>query len=75
MIDIKKNRYPDNPFVVRRLAAGLYQEDVAAALGVDRSAVAQWETGRAKPTFDNLVALAKLYGCAMEEFIEKEESA
>lgn len=71
MIDIKKNKFLDNPFVVRRLAAGLYQEDVAAALNVDRSAVAQWETGRAKPTFDNLVALAKLYGCTVDDFIDK----
>lgn len=66
-MNIKKNKFPDNPFVVRRVAAGLSQDDVATVLGVDRSAVAQWETGRAKPTFDRLFALANLYGCTAED--------
>ena len=38
----------------RRRAAGMTQEDLSARLGVDRSAVALWETGARTPGTERL---------------------
>jgi len=43
-----------------RLVAGLTQAEVAAAIGVRRLAVAQWEAGRAQPHRGNRRAYAHL---------------
>ena len=42
----------------RRDAVGLTQEKLAAACGVSRAAVAQWESGVTRPSLDNLVKAA-----------------
>ena len=57
----------------RRINAGLVQENVASALGVDRSTVAKWETGRAMPRAEKLPVLAKLFGCTIENLFERGE--
>ena len=41
---------------------GMSQKELADALGLDQSAVAQWETGRTEPTIFNLRRLADLLG-------------
>lgn len=51
----------------RRTALGLTQEDLAGRLGVDRSAVAYWETGARTPTTDRLPQLAEALGCGIAE--------
>lgn len=38
-----------------RERAGLSQADIAAALGVTRAAVAQWEAGRCRPRTEYLI--------------------
>lgn len=43
----------------RRDAVGLTQEKLAAACGVSRAAVAQWESGVTRPSLDNLVKAAE----------------
>lgn len=55
-----------------REKAKLTQNQVASAIGVNQSAVAIWETGRAKPRADKLPALAKLLGCTIDELLETE---
>lgn len=42
-----------------RKDAGLRQEDLAEKLGVSRSAVAKWETGKGMPDIDNLRLIAQ----------------
>lgn len=49
-----------------REARGMTQDDLAAATGVSRSAVAQWETDRAGQVRGNLVRLAATLGVAVE---------
>lgn len=51
-----------------RIQVGLRQKDVAAALGVDPSAVSQWETGRTLPSRDKISQLARLFECTEQAF-------
>jgi len=49
-----------------RRDCGLTQEQLAAATGVSRSAVAQWETGRAGQITGNLSRIAVVLGISVE---------
>lgn len=44
-----------------RTAAGLTQQQVADALGLDRTAIAQYERGASKPQFENIPKICKLF--------------
>ncbi len=54
-----------------RERAGLTQDAVSDSLNIDRSAVAKWESGDAKPRADKLPMLAKLYNCTIDELFEE----
>jgi len=43
----------------RRLQLGISQQQLANAVGVDRSAVSQWENGKTLPRSNRLKLLAK----------------
>lgn len=62
-----------NPFAKARIKAELNQEQAAAALHVDRSTIAKWETGKAKPRADKLPAIARLYQCSIGELLSANE--
>ncbi len=55
-----------------RKLKNLKQEDLANACCVTRSAVANWEAGRRRPDWDNLIILAKLFGITVEELVGEE---
>jgi transcriptional regulator with XRE-family HTH domain len=46
------------------------QADVAHELHVDRSAVAKWESGKARPSIDLLMPIARLYRVSIERLLE-----
>ena len=71
---MKKSKYSENPMAACRIAAGMLQEEVAAAVGVDRSAVAHWESGRTVPRTEKLLKLARLYGCTVEALLGGESA-
>lgn len=48
----------------------LSQEELARFLNVDRSSVAKWETGTNYPRAEKLMAMAKIFGCTMDELME-----
>ncbi len=61
-----------------RRERGLTQEGLAQAVGVSRSAVAQWETGRAGQISGNLTRVAQALGVGVEWLLygnAKHESA
>lgn len=58
-----------------RTKHGLTQERLAIAMGIDRSAVAKWETGSAMPRADKLTELAKILGCTVDELLIDGEEA
>lgn len=64
-----------NRFAKMRIKANLRQEQAADALHVDRSTVAKWETGKAKPRAEKLPAIAKLYHCTVGALLSDEEEA
>ena len=71
---MKKSKYNANPMKACRIAAGMLQQEVAEAVGVDRSAVAHWESGKAMPRAEKLITLARLYGCSVEQLLGGESA-
>lgn len=49
-----------------RLRFGVVQEELAEQLGVSRTAIAKWESGRSVPTVWNLVSLAESLGVSTD---------
>lgn len=47
------------------------QIELAQEIGVTQGAVSQWESGSAKPTLENLVAIARFFGCKVDDLIDK----
>ncbi|MDO4850869.1 MAG: DUF4417 domain-containing protein [Actinomycetota bacterium] len=52
----------------------LTQEDVASKLGVSRQTVGKWESGRATPELEKLIALCDLLGCTLDELVGRTEA-
>ncbi len=55
-----------------RVEKGWTQDDLAAAVGVSRSAVAQWETDRAGQIRGNLARIAEALGVSLEYLVSGE---
>ncbi|MCL2446710.1 MAG: helix-turn-helix domain-containing protein [Oscillospiraceae bacterium] len=51
----------------------LSQEQLAEQIGVSRQAVSKWERAESSPDTSNLVELAKLYGCTLDELLYTDE--
>jgi len=58
-----------------RISKGWSQMDLAAAVGVSRSAVAQWETGRAGQITVNLGRIATALGIGVEWLVHDSPTA
>lgn len=61
-------------FSFAREKAGMTQNEVAKALGVNQSAVSFWESGRNQPRAKQMVKLAKLYGVTVDELLREEDN-
>lgn len=55
-----------------RLEHNFKQKEIAEAIGIDRSTYSFYETGRTKPTLENLCTLAKIYNVTIGYLIGKE---
>ena len=59
----------------RRIKAGLSQIALADLLGVNQTAISQWETGYSLPSADKLPRLAQALGCSIDALFEEAEDA
>ena len=58
----------------RRLRGAIpTQREVAKILNVSEGAVSKWENGTSKPRASKLPAIAKLYGCTVDELLADTE--
>lgn len=56
-----------NGFEYCRLRAGLTQVEAASELNVSQSTISTWENGTNFPTGSKIPAIARLYGCEINE--------
>lgn len=54
-----------------RVLKNITQQEMAAALGISPAAISHWETGRRKPDVDDLIAIARFFGCKVDDLIDK----
>ena len=55
-----------------RVARRLTQVQVATAIGVKQATISAWETGTARPSTGNLLALAQLLGSSTDDLLGRE---
>lgn len=53
----------------RRVEKGMTQEQLAAAVGVVQSSIANWESGSRKPDIMALIQLAKILDCTADDLL------
>lgn len=56
--------------MLARVNADMRQQDLAEAVHVNRSAVAQWETGRTEPSASKMFAIARATNQPLDWFAE-----
>ena len=57
-----------------RIKRSLSQQDLANAIGVTRSSVANYESGTRRPSFENLIKLADYFNVTCDELIREEKT-
>ena len=57
-----------------REGARMTQQELATALGINRSTVAMWETGQSHPRAQKLQELARVFGCTVDELLAGPET-
>ena len=64
-----KQSLPDQ-LLSKRKEKRVTQQQLADAIGVCRSAIANWETGQQIPSTRSLIALADFFGCSLNDLTE-----
>lgn len=54
-----------------RKKCGIKQEELAKEMGVDRSTVAKWETGKSMPKAKMIRKLAEVLNCTLEDLLKE----
>ena len=58
-----------NKFKRKRIVLGVTQEWLAGLLGVSRSTVTKWESGENMPRVRELIRLAKIFKCPIDDLV------
>ncbi len=67
-----RERGNDSPLARARMAAGMTQGQMAAALGCSQKDVSRWERGVHSPRVETLAKIAGVFGCKIEDLISWE---
>ncbi len=59
---------------VKRKEKKLSQSELAQMIGVNQTAVSQWERGATMPTLDKAARIANALGCTIDELYGREEN-
>lgn len=57
-----------------REAAGLRQYELAERMGVKQASVSAWESGQAMPSAANLLKLADILDCTVDEILGRKKA-
>ena len=57
-----------------REAAGLRQYELAERMGIKQASVSAWESGLAMPSAANLVKLADILDCTVDELLGRKKA-
>ncbi|MBD5632269.1 MAG: helix-turn-helix transcriptional regulator [Clostridia bacterium] len=52
-----------------RVQNGFTQTQIANMLGIEQSNISDWENNISRPEYENLIALAKIYGETLETLL------
>ena len=58
-----------------REAAGMKQYELATRVGVSQASVCAWESGENRPTVENLMKLADIFQCSMDEVLGRKSTS
>ena len=58
-----------------RKERGLTQKKLAELMRKGQSTIAQWESGKRRPTIDDLKALAEIFGCSTDALLANNATA
>lgn len=58
-----------------REAVGMKQYELAARMGVKASSVSAWESGDSTPTVQNLMKLADIFQCSIDEVLGRKSAS
>lgn len=64
-----------NKYTALRDDKGVTDYRVSEETGITKSTFTDWKSGRSKPKFDKLLALAKYFNVPVEYFAEKSEES
>ena len=58
-----------------RIRKGITQVDLAERIGISQATITQWETDRSSPMHENIVKLARIFKCSIDELYDYECAA
>ena len=58
----------------RRMSLNMTQSELSGVLGVSRSALAMWETGKSLPRAELLPKIAQILNCSVDELLRGERN-
>ena len=53
----------------KRIGAGMSVADITNACGVSAAAVCKWQNGQSVPTIDNMIILAAIWNCKIDDIV------
>ena len=53
----------------KKIGAGMSVADITSACGVSAAAVCKWQNGQTIPSIDNMIVLATIWNCKIDDIV------